>query len=491
MAKKKLSKFVAISMAAAMMLTAMMPTIPVFAEETECPHWTQDYGNYTKKPTCTEDGKADVVCEQCNQVIEKDVVIPAFGHSFKLAKVTKEPTETESGILTETCKRCGENKDVELTKTPASCEHDNVRTFNYVQKTCTTDGYSGDKICLDCGTYVKKGEVLKTKGSHDWYTEPTEETEATCTTDGKKVYLCANCEELKIETIPATGHSYGEFKTTKEATCEQDGEKEAVCSACGDIKKETIKATGHQHIEVQDAKKATCATEGYTISICKDCGKEIKETIPAIGHQWDNGKVTTEPTTSSTGVKTFTCSVCGDTKTEEIAKLPAESKPEQPTTPAKPGTAGKEEDKVTPAKPAVNTAKVGTRFVVAGQTYKVTKAGKEASFVQAKKNAKRIVIPTTVKRKGVTYKVTSVAAKAVKNNKKVRSVVIGANVKRINNNAFYKCPALKTVTIKTTKLTKKTASKKVFKGVNKKMVIKVPKKVKKAYVKMFKGLKVR
>ena len=48
MAKKKLSKFVAISMAAAMMLTAMMPTIPVFAEETECPHWTQDYGNYTK-----------------------------------------------------------------------------------------------------------------------------------------------------------------------------------------------------------------------------------------------------------------------------------------------------------------------------------------------------------------------------------------------------------------------------------------------------------
>ena len=146
---------------------------------------------------------------------------------------------------------------------------------------------------------------------------------------------------------------------------------------------------------------------------------------------------------------------------------------------------------MTPAKPVVNTAKVGTRFVVAGQTYKVTKAGKEASFVQAKKNAKRIVIPTTVKRKGVTYKVTSVAAKAVKNNKKVRSVVIGANVKRINNNAFYKCPALKTVTIKTTKLTKKTASKKVFKGVNKKMVIKVPKKVKKAYMKMFKGLKVR
>lgn len=45
--------------------------------------------------------------------------------------------------------------------------------------------------------------------------------------------------------------------------------------------------------------------------------------------------------------------------------------------------------------------------------------------------------------------------------------------------------------IKTTKLTKKTASKKAFKGVNKKMVIKVPKKVKKTYAKIFKGLKVK
>ena len=91
----------------------------------------------------------------------------------------------------------------------------------------------------------------------------------------------------------------------------------------------------------------------------------------------------------------------------------------------------------------------------------------------------------------VKGKVTSVAAKAVKNNEKVKSVVIGANVKSISNNAFYKCPALKTVKIKTTKLTKKTASKKAFKGVNKKMVIKVPKKVKKTYAKIFKGLKVK
>ena len=121
----------------------------------------------------------------------------------------------------------------------------------------------------------------------------------------------------------------------------------------------------------------------------------------------------------------------------------------------------------------------------------MTKAGKEVSFIQAKKNAKRVVIPATVKSKGVTYKVTSVAEKAVKNNKKVKSVVIGANIKCISNNAFYKCKSLKTVTIKSVLLTKKTANKKAFKGVGKKMVIKVPKKMKKSYARIFRGLAIR
>lgn len=47
------------------------------------------------------------------------------------------------------------------------------------------------------------------------------------------------------------------------------------------------------------------------------------------------------------------------------------------------------------------------------------------------------------------------------------------------------------VTIKSVLLTKKTASKKAFKGISRKMVIKVQKKMKKAYVKIFKRLKVK
>ena len=104
---------------------------------------------------------------------------------------------------------------------------------------------------------------------------------------------------------------------------------------------------------------------------------------------------------------------------------------------------------------------------------------------------KSVTIPATIRVSGITYKVTSIGAKVFNGSKKLTKVTVGANVKAISNNAFYKCRSLKTVTIKSVLLTKKTANKKAFKGVGKKMVIKVPKKVKKAYVKIFKGFKVK
>ena len=184
----------------------------------------------------------------------------------------------------------------------------------------------------------------------------------------------------------------------------------------------------------------------------------LKKTIPALGHKWDEGKVTTEPTATSAGVKTFTCIVCGNTKAEGIPMLPDDSKKDetQPSTDKKDETTSstnKKQDTTTvvnSTKPVAkkDVAKVGTKFVVAGQAYKVTKSGKEVSFIAAKKNAKNISVPATVKNKGVTYKVTSIAAKAVKSNKKVKAV-------------------------------------------NKKIVVKVPKKVKKTYGKVFKGMNIK
>ena len=188
--------------------------------------------------------------------------------------------------------------------------------------------------------------------------------------------------------------------------------------------------------------------------------------------------------------------MCGATKTETLAKLSTgattpgkdDKKPSTSTTPSTSNKDNKDSD-TTPIKETL--AKVGTKYTIGGNKYTVTKAGEEVRFSKANAKKKSITIPATIKAAGISYKVTEVGANAFKNNKKVKKVVMGANVSKIAKKAFNKCPNLKTVVIKSTKLTKKTASKKCFSKVNKKMVIKVSKKSKKTYVKIFKGFKVK
>ena len=135
--------------------------------------------------------------------------------------------------------------------------------------------------------------------------------------------------------------------------------------------------------------------------------------------------------------------------------------------------------------------KVGTSYTISGNEYKVSKPGAEVILVRTSKTTKNVAVPAHIYAQRITYKVTSIGAKAFNNNKKLTKVTIGTNIVKINSNAFFNCKNLKTVTIKSVLLTTKTASKKAFKNAHKKLVIQVPKKVKKNYTKIFKGLKVK
>ncbi len=123
--------------------------------------------------------------------------------------------------------------------------------------------------------------------------------------------------------------------------------------------------------------------------------------------------------------------------------------------------------------------------------YEVTKAASEsgkggtvAYKAPADKKASSVQIPKTVTLDGVTYKVTSVAANAFKNNQSLKKVTIGANITSIGKNAFYKCGKLKTITVGTTKLTTKTVGANAFKGVYAKATVKVPAKAYSRYKKL-------
>ena len=422
--------------------------------------------------TCTKDGhEGNTVCEVCRKTLKEGKVIPKLGHDWS----------NENGK----CTRCGE-----------SHKHSFGEGTTIKELTCTQDEEI-DYTCSECG-YVKK-EITKATG-HQWGEWQTTLAQ-TCTTDGKEERTCAKCSEKEERTLKATGHEWGEWQTTLAQTCTTDGKEERICSKCSKKEERTLKATGHKS-ETVGAKAPTCKEDGYTgdevCKVCHEtlnkgttipktdshewgkwttvrestctekgeqsrkcavCGEEEIESLPLAKHTWDNGKVTKAPSYTKVGVKTWTCKKCGKTKTTTLAKLPM--------------------------------PKAGTKVIVGGNQYTVTKVGSEVCFSKANAKARAITVPSTIKAKGITYKVTSIGANAFKNCKKLTKATIGANVRVIKAKAFKNCPKLKTVTIKTVLLTKKTASKKCFSKVSKRMVIKVPKKVKMAYVKIFKGFRVR
>lgn len=129
----------------------------------------------------------------------------------------------------------------------------------------------------------------------------------------------------------------------------------------------------------------------------------------------------------------------------------------------------------------------GTTAKVGGATYKVTDAKAGAvEFSAPKKNATSVTIPATVKVNGKSCKVTSIKAKAFSGNKKLKSVVIGKNIKTIGKQAFFKCSKLNKVTFKGTAVKKIGA--KAFAKTNKKMTVTVPKKLKKKALNSYKKL---
>lgn len=422
--------------------------------------------------TCTNNGhEGNTVCEVCGETLKEGKVIPKLGHDWS----------NENGK----CTRCGE-----------SHKHSFGEGTTIKELTCTQDEEI-DYTCSECG-YVKK-EITKATG-HQWGEWKTTLAK-TCTTDGKEERTCSKCSEKEERTLKATGHEWGEWKITLAQTCTTDGKEERICSKCSEKEERTLKATGHKS-ETVGAKAPTCKEDGYTgnevCKVCHEtlnkgttipktdshewgkwtikrestctekgeqsrkcavCGEEEIESLPLAKHSWDNGKVTQAPSYTKVGVKTWTCSECGKTKTTTLAKLPM--------------------------------PKAGTKVIVGGNQYTVTKAGSEVRFSKANAKARAITVPSTIKAKGITYKVTSIGTNAFKNCKKLTKATIEANVKVIKAKAFNNCPKLKAVTIKTALLTKKTASKKCFSKVNKRMVIKSPRKVKRAYVKIFKGFRVR
>ena len=99
------------------------------------------------------------------------------------------------------------------------------------------------------------------------------------------------------------------------------------------------------------------------------------------------------------------------------------------------------------------------------------------------KNITKVVIGNTVTIKGAKFSIVQVGDKAFKNKSRITSITIGTNVQTIGKEAFYGTKKLKTMTIKSAKITKVGSN--ALKNVYKKAVIKVPKSKLKKYQSLF------
>ena len=424
------------------------PAISVFG------HWGSRFVFVTDTPDLTiADSTVATLSGSITGISEGDTTISAslYGltaHQTAAVKVHNCENHWDDGKIT----------------TPPTCTKTGVKQY-----TCT--------ICSETKT-----EEIAALG-HDYSSDWTIDTAAACETVGSKSHHCTRCDsKIDVTEIPASGHSWNDGAITTEPTCTDEGVKTFTCNACGKTRTEAVAALGHNYSSdwtIDTA--AACETVGSKSHHCTRCDSKIDVTeIPASGkHTWNNGVITKPATIAEEGVKTYTCTVCGVTRTETIAKLPMPTVTPVPT--ATPTPAITSAPTVTPT-PSVS---VGTKITdkKTGNIYKVTSSRSSSQTVAfiGNKVKTSVIIPTTIKIKGATYKVTEISTNAFKNNRKLKKVVIGQNIVRIGKNAFYGCKKLTSITIKSSRLTLKNIGKNAFKNTSPKATVKVPKKQKALY----------
>ena len=359
----------------------------------------------------------------CSESYGTETVIKKVHKHDYTFSIKKPATCTESGIMLYTCK---DNDDSYEEEIPAT-GHQHTELRNVSEATCAQEGYTGDTYCKDCGIKLSSGTV-----------------------------------------IPKTGHTWDAGKIMKAATDTESGIKTYTCTKCNTTRTEEIPATGeHPNIEIRGAKSATCLEEGYTgDTYCKDCGIKLSSgtVIPSTGHGTKITKFVKEATYTQEGYTgDIYCQDCGVLLEEGrvLAKL------EQPKQKAIPGE-------------VINDK-------ASNGVYKVLADGRSVVFVKQIVQSKAVKIPDTISINGTVYAVTGISANAFKNNQLLKTAVIGSNVRKIGKQAFYNCKSLKTITIRTSMLTKKNVGAKAFKGTYKKIKVKVPAKQFKTYKKFFKS----
>ena len=327
------------------------------------------------------------------------------------------------------------------------------------------------QVKISVGNLNSNFEVTVANKPHTY--EQQSITPATCTTEGNVSYKCkdAGCNEVLSSVLSALGHKMEHHKG-KQVTCKEEGEKEYwYCTRC---KKYFLDEKG--------TKETTKA--GLVIS--------------ATGHKMEHHDRKEATNEQAGNIEYWYCTLCNNYFLDEKGKQQVEKDKVVisvlPVIPDSEKDSDKNNSSTNTTQKKILTKGTSLSDQKTGAVYKITMEGKEVSYKKQSTKKKKIVIPDQVTINGYTYKVTSIADNAFKNNKNITTVIIGKNIKRIGKKAFYGCKSLRNITIKTKLLKKNTVGSTAFTKAGsknyKKLKVKVPKKKLKLYKKILrkKGL---
>ena len=172
--------------------------------------------------TCTQDGLTEgSKCSLCGKVFVEQTVVPAKGHT-----PGPEATCTQDQV----CTVCGEVLVEKKGHTAGEAVQENVKPA-----TCTEGGsYEEVILCTVCGEELSRTPV--TVGATGHMPETVAGRQPTCTdtglTDGVKCSACGTLLEEQT-SLPALGHTFGEWTVSSEAGVLKEGEEVRTCQRCG------------------------------------------------------------------------------------------------------------------------------------------------------------------------------------------------------------------------------------------------------------------
>lgn len=221
------------------------------------------------------------------------------------------------------CKECGAVVTKGIPLVQNLLNHGNNRELrNAKDATCTENGYTGDTYCNDCGVLVFLGKNIKAPG-HDY--KDVAEVPATCVTKGTAAtQQCKRCDYIvPAQSLPIDPNNHANIvkDVAVAPTCTETGLTEG--SHCGDCNKiliaqEVVSSTNHTEV-IDPAVAATCTETGLTEgSHCSVCNKILvaQKTVSALNHSFTNYISNDDATCTEDGTKTAKCDRCDVTDTQ-------------------------------------------------------------------------------------------------------------------------------------------------------------------------------